>query len=228
MKTSSMLLLGLSLFSSTVLANPAMTVMQLSAEVTGNTHVRLRYLTNNWSDWLLSDMVLYGTGHSEWYTTGESTSRDTGSGLQAMSYRYLCDCYVPSGTPLTYKVTAGAPGYISESNLVATVTPAAKVTHLCDDKCLQFARADASVSSPPTVSDPPDAQSSRDDAKISLGAAQGSRDDAKISLDAAQSSQDTPIEKSGGACAFGPQGRAGALSLLSILGLLALGLRRRR
>jgi MYXO-CTERM domain-containing protein len=199
MKSPCMFLLGLSLVSSTAFANPIMTVMQLSAVVTGNTHVRLRYLTNNWSDWTMSDMVFHGTGHSEWFTTGETTSRNTGSGSQTMTYRFACDCYVPTGAALTYKVT-GASSYIPDSDVNVTVTPTPNDSSLCDEKCLQVARADASVSGTPSGSSSSDAKSS----------------------------QDPPPEQGGGSCSLSSHGHAGVFPLLPVLGLLALCLRRRQ
>jgi hypothetical protein len=143
MKTSSLAFVCLSLISGTAFANPMAIIMRLSAEVTGSTHVQLRYLTNYGSAPSLST---YGTSHSDWFTTGDTTSEDTGSGVKTMTYQYMCDCHVPTGSALSYKVESSAsfsPNFPAQ--LSATVTPSPSATTLCDEKCAQADSRDAGM-----------------------------------------------------------------------------------
>lgn len=146
MKISTLALLCLLLVSGTALANPYRIVGGLSAVPTGGTHVRIRFYTNYWTK--TPEVATYGTSHSEWFTTGESTSADTGSGVQTMTYNYMCDCHVPTGSALTY-TAVGVSSYISSFDLTATITPAPNTTTLCDDRCAEADSRDGGVDTTP-------------------------------------------------------------------------------
>jgi hypothetical protein len=250
MKIARHLVLCLTLVSSTALANPIMMVMRLSAESTGSTHVRLRYLTNYGSS---PSLATYGTSHSDWFTTGDSTSEDTGSGVKTMTYEYMCDCHVPTGSPLTYQVEtpSGMPSYYT-SQLTVTLTPSPSSTTLCDDKCAQADSRDASVdtgagtatggstaastsaaSSASTATGGSTAGGAGTIAGTTSAAGGSSGSEASTaaggsSATAARSDSASEDKKGGGACSFSSDGRAGALSFLLALGLVAFSLRRRR
>jgi cobalamin biosynthesis Mg chelatase CobN len=242
-----------SLFSGTALANPIAIIMRLSAEVTGSTHVRLRYLTNYGSN---PNLITYGTGHSEWFSTGDTISLDAGSGARTMTYQYMCDCHVPTGSPLTYQVLTSMSGGFSPSfpaELTATVTPAASPTTLCDEKCAQVDSRDAGADSTgaatggstgsntatggataaSTATSVPSAGGTSAVASTESGAGGSSPSVASTSAAGGNTSTPTNTEaseerKSGGSCSFSSYGRGGALSLLLALGLMAVGWRRRR
>jgi hypothetical protein len=130
MRISRPLVLCFSLVSGTALANPIAYVARLSVEVTGSTHVRVRF-TGNVSG-PPDDLVTFGTSQSKWFTTGAGESEDTGSGVETMGYEFLCDCHVPTGSPLTYTSKS-----LSEYSpkMTVTVTPSANDTDLCDEEC---------------------------------------------------------------------------------------------
>jgi len=201
MKNSPALVICLSLFSGTAFANPIMMVGKLSAQATGNTHVRLGYYTNSGTK-TPAIAKTYGTSQSDWFTTGEQIGQDTGSGVQTMPYWFMCDCHVPTGSPLTYQAELAS--YFPPESLVATITPSPQSTALCDDKCAQAPMRDAGAE------DPPDASLATDSPLATPVDAIGS----------------SGGEKSGGGCSLAARRREGAFTVLLVLGLLAL--RRRR
>jgi hypothetical protein len=240
------LLVCLSLLSSSALANPIMVVVRLSAEVTGTTHVRVRYLTNYGSS-NLQNMATYGTSHSDWFTTGDQTSEDTGSGRQTMTYRYMCDCHVPTGSPLTYQIAlpSGIPAYTG-TQLTATVTPSPRASTLCDDQCALADSCDGGASQRDAGAEPvPDAPFAVDAEPITpagtggavatggvtaTGGSQGSGGAPATggSTSAAGDTSPSNGKQDGGGCSFAPLSPAGTLSLLFALGLVALARRRKR
>jgi hypothetical protein len=145
MKISRLLVLCFSLVSGSALANPYRIVGRLSLEATGNTHVRIRFYTNYGNR--TPPITLYGTSHSDWFTTGASYSEDTGSGVQDMAYNYMCDCHVPTGSDLTYTAEE-ASSYIGLS-LTANITPAPNATTFCDDQCALADSRDGGVDTRP-------------------------------------------------------------------------------
>lgn len=156
MKISKLALLCFSLVSGTALANPIMIVGRLSVEATGSTHVRIRYYSNYGTK--TPEVATYGTSHSDWFTTGENTSADTGSGVQTMALNYMCDCHVPTGSALTY-TAGGASTYIPSANLTATITPAPNASTLCDDRCAAADSRDGGVDTTPDSLLSPDVSS---------------------------------------------------------------------
>lgn len=159
MKISTLALVCLSLVSGTALANPIMIVGRLSAEATGSTHVRIRYYSNYGT--ATPQVATYGTSHSDWFTTGESYTADTGSGVKSMTYYFMCDCHVPTGSALTY-TAEGATTYIPAANLTATITPVPSSSTLCDLQCASADSRDGGVDSTPDSLLSPDVSLSRD------------------------------------------------------------------
>jgi hypothetical protein len=145
MKISRLLVLCFSLVSGTALANPYRIVGRLSLEATGNTHVRIRFYTNYGNR--TPPITIYGTSHSDWFTTGASYSEDTGSGVQDMAYNYMCDCHVPTGSDLTY--TAEEASSFIDLFLTAKITPAPNATAFCDDQCALADSRDGGVDTRP-------------------------------------------------------------------------------
>ena len=266
MKKTCLLAFALSLVPATGLANPLMIVQKLSAEVTGNTHVRIRYVSNYGASKPYLETI-YGTSQSDWFTTGETYSADTGSGVQTMTYYYRCDCHVPTGSPLTYSVSGSSMG--PASNLSATLTPAPADTTLCDTQCASADSRDAGADANDTRADAmpdtlvasdagsgpadrpedstpiidagaaPDVASVVDTGFIpshtgGAGATGGAAATGGTAgsvgsqpVDAGSIPQGSDQESSSGGCAMASKG-AGAPALLFALGLLVLGLRRRR
>ena len=257
MKISSLAFVCFSLISGTALANPVAIITRLSAEVTGSTHVRLRYLTNYGAS---PSIATYGTSHSTWFTTGDTTSEDTGSGVKTMTYQYMCDCHVPTGSALTYKVESSSsfsPSYPPQ--LSATVTPSPSASALCDAKCAEADSRDAGVDSQPdgplsldvNVSQDPQVDGAQDvamtvdiptalqtDAPLSDGAdnvvstggngAGGNGAGGSVAAGGSTAASSSENKRSGDGCSFAPGGHDGGLFLLLVLGLLALSGRRRR
>jgi len=119
-------------------ANPIRAVQVFSAERLGE-HVRLSYVTNCAYDPEVTKT--YGSSRSEWFSTGDSLSENTGSGTESMAYEYLCDCHVPSGTD-TLKYVLGFRG---GEDLYATARWSGTVSSsACDAQCtLADAKASA-------------------------------------------------------------------------------------
>jgi hypothetical protein len=244
MKIPHLLVLCFSLVTGTALANPMRIVGGLSLESTGSTHVRIRFYV---SYGLTTPAVAtYGSSHSDWFTTGESYSTDTGSGVKSMTYYYMCDCHVSTGSALTYTAVA-ATEYLYSSYLTATITPSPSTTTLCDEKCAEADSHDAGVDTTPDgpLSHQPDATLAVDTGVVATGGSSAtSTVGATGGSTASSSSASTAVggnagtssvssstveesQKSSG-CSVASRGREGALSLLLALGLVALGLRRRQ
>lgn len=219
MKRSCLAVLGLSLISGRALANPIESVARLSVEATGNTHVLVRFTSNSWDP--PKDLTTFGTSHSDWFETGQGVSQDLGSGvIQRMVFHYLCDCHVPTGSPLTY-TSARLSGYMA---MTVTLTPTPGYLGMCEEKCAEADQADAGQATATggtsgNASSGSDASTANGGTSGSSGAAGGnpSAESARAAYDDAHS-----------ACSFSPHGRASALSLLLALGLVALSWRRRR
>jgi hypothetical protein len=91
------------LLSNAAFANPIMIVQELSAQVVAGPHVKLTY-THNYGS---SDVTTHGTTHSPWVSAG-SIARDTGSGVKDLPILRMCDCHVPTGSTLDYRIGTGS------------------------------------------------------------------------------------------------------------------------
>jgi hypothetical protein len=219
MKISRLLVLCFSLVSGTALANPVEYVVRLSVEATGNTHVLVRFISNKSSP--PEDLTTFGTSHSDWWP-GAGTSENTGSGLERLDLNYMCDCHVPTGSPLTY--TSARLGQYSPK-MTATLTPIpGSGTTICDERCALADQADAGQASSGGTGG---SASSGASSAASSGAA-GNSGAAAGGNPSVESARAAYNDAHSSACSFSSHGRDGAISLLLVLGLVALSSRRRR
>jgi hypothetical protein len=117
MKTSLVLSASLLLTSTAAVANPMMTVQELRGQALAGPHVKLTFTFNYSPDPVSA--TTHGTSHSPWVSAG-STSRDTGSGVKPLPILEMCDCHVPTGIPLDYKLVY-ASGFSSSTSVQVSV-----------------------------------------------------------------------------------------------------------
>ena len=206
----------LSLASGPAVANPMMSVREVSAEVTGAINVRLRFISD--MSTTPDYVVTFGTKHSDWFTDGSVYSRNIGSGKTFTGpYQFLCDCNVPNGSSLDYYVEATK----------VTVTPVANLSNagLCDSRCAGAPPRDAGLPSP-------DARPGLDSAG---GGAGGGSNDGTAGTSGSGASDRKPAgdgtetnDSKSSACSFSGWRHGSALSMVLALGLMALSWRRRR
>jgi hypothetical protein len=105
MKLSWLLAINVLLLSTRATANPTWTE-KLTGSALEGPNVRLFYAYDSYSQASPQLLTTYGTSHSPWTeTTGYSA--DTGSGVRTLKALAMCDCHVPSGGTLTYKLSSG-------------------------------------------------------------------------------------------------------------------------
>ena len=85
-------------------ANPIATEAFRAREVPGP-HVQLTYAVDGKTPATPSDVVTFGSRHTPWKLMTTSFNTNTGSGIKGISGIQMCDCQVPMGKSLEYKIT---------------------------------------------------------------------------------------------------------------------------
>jgi hypothetical protein len=211
MKISLSLCAALLLAASAAVANPMMTVQELRGQAVAGPHVKLTYTYNYGPD--PDSATTHGKSHSPWIRVG-SSNRDTGSGYKDIPILEMCDCHVPSGATLDYKITY-ANGY-SSSVSTQVLVPDSPSGGDCTAAC-QLADADA-------------ADAGGRDAPLSTGeatAAGGATGTGGATTAGGTPGSGTADKSNSSGCAFLGTGTSPALLCLALLGLVIAARRRR-
>ena len=126
------------LLATPAFANPIALEVVRAREVAGG-HVQLTYGVDGKTPATPSDAVTFGTKSTPWTALAGGYSTNTGSGVKGVNAIQMCDCDVPVGQSLGYKLTV-ASGYDGK-----TVTLTTSLT--------TSGNYDASVISPPVQPD---------------------------------------------------------------------------
>ena len=123
--------ISFSLLSATAFANPVWT-SRLSASPVQGPHVLLIHTCDPAMGACSAEFATYyGTSHSDW-EVGNDTSADTGSGYRTLKTRQVCDCHVPTGVQLTYRID-----YVSTTVSASASLDQPATSGTCAAECLQ-------------------------------------------------------------------------------------------
>jgi hypothetical protein len=113
------------LLATPAFANPYAREVARAREVAGS-HVQLTYGVDGKAPATPSDVVTFGTKHTAWKLPGASYSTNTGSGVKSVSAIQMCDCNVPVGQSLSYKIMVESAYDAKVVTLTTTLTTSGK------------------------------------------------------------------------------------------------------